>query len=218
MTVALVLYRLRPLRPGGLVAAWAAVLVLAHSAIPSTPLHAASVDPALVLVGASAALGVGTAFMAGHDVDVSEAVLRAMPTPFWRTVGLRFGTWLGACLTGACILGARAAGAMGEPAMPLVAVGIAHVLFAAALTLGLSRVAGSFVGAGYALAIIAFLVIASWLSTEFPLRILDGPDGARWRFTRTAMYLISAALTIVTFGLLRCGGWWPIYRPNSKPG
>ena len=216
--MALLLYRLRPVHPGAAAAAWAAVTALALRVIPSTPVESSSFDPALVLAGACATLGSGMAFVAGHDVDVSEPLLRAMPSPFWRTVALRFATWLAACLATAWILGARASGAVGEPAMPLVAMAIAHVVFAAAFTLAMSRVAGSFVGAGCAFATIAFLAIASWLSSEFPLRILDGPHGPRWPFTRTAMYLISAALTIVTFGLLRCGGWWPIYRPNSEPG
>lgn len=195
---ALLLYRLRPVEPAVLGAAVAVAVAAGVATIPGGPpaagelRSASSVTTPLAMITLGLAVTVG--FVGGRDVDAAEQLLSSAPRPYRRALVLRVVLWAAVIAAVVAVLGERAASALEASTEPLRAQVLVHVLFAASVTLVLSRAFGSLAGGGAALALLAVVAGIPLAHQDPPIHLLASPVSAAWAKTALRLELASAAL------------------------
>ena len=171
---------------------WCLVAALLAT-VPRDPGHGV-----VVVRWAAFVLGLGGGVLAAPDTDPARDVLRAAPTPWWRTLALRLAGWLLLGTVPVLALAGWLDGTAGWTAANLVRGTLPNfLLVTAAGFLATSRT--SVLGGGAAaMAVVAGLDAAgrAW-PAWFPVRLRGVPGGRHWQASRVWMVAGSLALVVV---------------------
>jgi hypothetical protein len=190
--------RLRPI-PWGWLAVLAAAWCLVAALLATVPR-----DPGLRVVvfrWAAFVLGLGGGVLAAPETDPARDVLRAAPTPWWRTLALRLAGWLLLGTASVLVLAVWLAGTAGWTAANLVRGALPNfLLVTAAGFLAASRT--SVLGGGAAaMAVVAGLDVAgrAW-PAWFPVQLRSVPGGPHWQASR--VWMVASSLALIAAALL----------------
>ena len=169
----LVVYRLRPVPWLALVGASVAWLALVEFL---TPALAGSDAVYRLLKSCSIIVGLGGAFIVSSEIDPAEPVLRSTPNPYWHASRLRMAVWL-VVGTGLLILLIRflpRTVGIAEPGVLWQAL-LPEFLLTVSLSFLGATIAGSYVGGGLSLGVVALLFVVSSRWHRVPFRLLEAP-------------------------------------------
>jgi hypothetical protein len=190
--------RLRPI-PWGWLAVLAAGWCLVAALLATVPR-----DPGLGVVvfrWAAFVLGLGGGVLAAPETDPARDVLRAAPTPWWRTLALRLAGWLLLGTVSVLVLAVRLDGTAGWTAANLVRGALPNfLLVSAAGFLAASRT--SVLGGGAAaMAVVAGLDVAgrAW-PAWFPIQLRSVPGAPHWQGSR--VWMVGSSLALIAAALL----------------
>jgi hypothetical protein len=210
--------RLRPI-PWGWLAVLDAGWCLVAALLATVPR-----DPGLGVVvfrWAAFLLGLGGGVLAAPETDPAREVLRAAPTPWWRTLALRLAGWLALGALAVLPLAVWLDGTAGWTAANLVRGALPNfLLVTAAGFLAASRT--SVLGGGAAaMAVVVGLDVAgrAW-PAWFPVQLGSVPGALHWQASR--VWVVAVSLALVTVALLleaRAGTrvGLPRRRPTARP-
>jgi hypothetical protein len=189
---------LRPV-PWGWLAAFAGGWCLVAAVLASVPR-----DPGLGVVvfrWAAFLLGLGGGVLAAPETDPARDVLRAAPTPWWRTLALRLAGWLALGALAVLTLAVWLDGTAGWTAADLVRGALPNfLLVTAAGFLAASRT--SVLGGGAAaMAVVVGLDVAgrAWPGW-FPVQLGSVPGGPHWQGSR--VWMVAGSLALIAAALL----------------
>jgi hypothetical protein len=211
--------RLRPI-PWGWLAVLAAGWCLVAALLATVPR-----DPGLGVVvvrWAAFLLGLGGGVLAAPETDPPREVLRAAPTPWWRTLALRLAGWLALGALAVLTLAMWLDGTAGWTATNLVRGALPNFLLVTAAGFLAARVTSTLGGGAAALTtVIALDLVARAWPAEFPIQLLSVPGDPSWQASRAWMVVGSLGLVAVALVLERSTGTrlgLPRRRPSVRSG
>ena len=190
--------RLRPI-PWGWLAVLAAGWCLVAALLATVPR-----DPGLCVVvfrWAAFVLGLGGGVLAAPETDPARDVLRAAPTPWWRTLALRLAGWLALGALAVLTLAVRLDGTARWTAADLVRGALPNFLLATAagfLAASLTSVLGG--GAAAMAAMMGLDTAGRAWPAGFPIQLRSLPGGPYWQVSR--VWMVGLSLALVTVALL----------------
>jgi hypothetical protein len=187
--------RLRPI-PWGRLAVLAAGWCLVAALLATVPR-----DPGrgvVVVRWAAFVLGLGGGVLAAPETDPARDVLRAAPTPWWRTLALRLAGWLLLGTVPVLALAVWLDGTAGWTAANLVRGALPNfLLVTAAGFLAASRTSVLGGGAAAMAAVVGLDTAGRAWPAEFPVQLRGVPGGPHWQASRVWMVAGSLALVVV---------------------
>jgi hypothetical protein len=211
--------RLRPI-PWGWLAVLAAGWCLVAALLATVPR-----DPGLCVVvfrWAAFVLGLGGGVLAAPETDPARDVLRAAPTPWWRTLALRLAGWLLLGTVSVLVLAVRLDGTAGWTAANLVRGALPNFLLVSAAGFLAASRTSVLSGGAAAMAVVAGLDVAGrgW-PAWFPVQLRSVPGGPHWQGSR--VWMVASSLALIAAALLaerRAGDRLGVpgrRRPSPRP-
>jgi hypothetical protein len=210
--------RLRPI-PWGWLAVLAAGWCLVAALLATVPR-----DPGLGVVvfrWAAFLLGLSGGVLAAPETDPARDVLRAAPTPWWRTLALRLAGWLALGALAVLTLAMWLDGTAGWTATNLVRGALPNFLLVTAVGfLAASRTSVLGGGAAAMAAMVGLDTAGRAWPAWFPVQLRSVPGSPHWQASRVWVVAVSLALVTVVLLLEARAGTrvgLPRRRPTARP-